>query len=145
MGQNNYPLPNAALKKLDRLVGTWSINGPVVAGTVTFNWLDGGFFLVQDVDMKYEGRDIKGVEYIGYNESTRICSSHFFDNVGHIFTYDWEIDDNDITIWFGQKGSNNRFKGKFSEDGNSYSGGWEWPGGGYGATLKRINCVIGER
>jgi hypothetical protein len=61
MGQNNLPLPNPALKKMDRLVGTWKLNGPVVAGTVTFKWLEGGFFLVQDVDMEYEGRGIKGV------------------------------------------------------------------------------------
>lgn len=139
MEQNNNNQPNLELKKFNRLIGTWNVNGPIITGTVNFKWLEGGFFLVQEVDMEYEGRKIKGVEYIGYDESSKICSSHFFDNGGHVFTYDWEINDTKITIWFGRKGSNNRFKGKFSEDGNSYKGAWEWPGGGYEATLTRVN------
>lgn len=137
MGQIDQTLPHPALKTLDRLVGTWNISGPVVTGKVTFQWFDGGFFLVQRVNMTYQGRGIKGVEYIGYDESIGVFTSYFFDNVGHIFTYAWEIEGNDITIWLGQKGSDNRFKGTFSDDGNSYSGAWEWPGGGYKAILTR--------
>lgn len=138
MGQNNQSQPNPELKKLDRLVGSWNVKGPNITGRVTFEWLEGGFFLVQNVNFEYDGRKVKGVEYIGYDESKKVCTSHLFDNVGHIFTYAWEIDGNDIMIWFGHKDSQNRFKGKFSEDGNSYSGAWEWPGGGYEASATRI-------
>lgn len=130
-------LPNPILKKLDRLVGTWTVSGSMVTGKVTFDWFDGGFFLVQSVDLTHDGKEIKGMEYIGYNESIGICSSYFFDNAGHVFTYCWDVDGDDITIWFGKKDSNNRFTGRFNEDGNSYSGAWEWPGGGYQATLTR--------
>jgi hypothetical protein len=38
-------------------------------------------------------------------------------------------------------GSSASFKGKFSDDdddGNTITGGWEWPEGGYDATVTRV-------
>ena len=130
---------NQALKNFDFLVGNWEIRGPVVSGTVSFKWLEGGYFLVQEVDMEYEHRKVKGIEYIGFDDSRYICTSHFFDNSGHLFTYDWELIENEIIIWFGRKGSDNRFKGRLHDNRNSYSGAWAWPGGGYEVTLTRYN------
>jgi hypothetical protein len=50
----HLPQPDLALKKLDRLVGTWSMQGHLVGsdeknieGTTTFRWLPGGFFMEQ--------------------------------------------------------------------------------------------------
>lgn len=63
---------------------------------MTYEWMEGGFFLIQHVDAVAGGRVIKATEY-------------------------------------------NFFEGRFSEDGNSYTGAWPWPGGGYTATLTRIN------
>ena len=65
------PGPDPALRRLGRLVGTWGVkgreSGPVgeIHGRVTFEWLHGGLFLVQRVDLDYIGRKIKGVEIIG--------------------------------------------------------------------------------
>jgi hypothetical protein len=59
MADNNNALvgklpktPNPALKKLERLVGTWRISGPDVEGEVTFEWMESGFFLIQHFDLK---------------------------------------------------------------------------------------------
>jgi len=41
------PAPN--LEGLGRLVGTWEMSGDV-QGTVSYEWMDGGFFLIQHVD-----------------------------------------------------------------------------------------------
>lgn len=130
--------PHQRLARLGRLVGTWRVSGPKVAGQETFEWLEGGFFLVQSGTIEYGGKTIRFVEYIGYDEKQHACSSHLFDNFGDLFTYAWDIDGDDITIWFGQRGSDNHFKGKFTKDGNSFSGAWEWPGGGYEATVTKI-------
>jgi hypothetical protein len=108
--------PNPALKRLDTLVGTWSIKGREsgpdgeIHGQVTFEWMEGGFFLVQHVDIDYIGRKIKGIEYIEYDEFSKACTSHYFDNEGHVFTYAWEVNDDDITIWFGTAGSSKSFQ-----------------------------------
>ena len=41
--------PSSDLKRLDRLVGTWELSGDVWR-TVTYEWMEGGFFLIQHVD-----------------------------------------------------------------------------------------------
>ena len=52
--------PDAALKRLGRLVGTWQVSGEA-HGTVTYAWMEGGFFLIQHVDLG----QAKGIEIIG--------------------------------------------------------------------------------
>ena len=38
--------PNSDLSTLDKLVGTWKLSGDT-DGTVTYEWMEGGFFLFQ--------------------------------------------------------------------------------------------------
>jgi hypothetical protein len=52
------PQPNPALRRLDRLVGRWSMEGSLVGfeeknirGDTEFRWLPGGFFLEQHVQL----------------------------------------------------------------------------------------------
>jgi hypothetical protein len=56
---------------------------------------------------------------------------------GSNFTYTYAVEGDCIQIWFGDIGSDNFFEGRFSHDGLSYSGEWQWPGGGYSATMTR--------
>jgi hypothetical protein len=142
-------MPSRGLKKLDRLVGTWNVSGPDIRGQVRFEWMEGNFFLIQYFDMVYSGHKIKGIEIIGYERgweavgqpvdtSNQDLTSRLFDNMGNTFTYTWEIDDETLTIWGGAKGSPAAYRGKFGDDGNTNSGGWEWPGGGYQSTMTRV-------
>lgn len=62
--------PHPALAPLDRLVGTWEISGSHLHGIARFEWMEGGFFLIQHVDAHAGGRRIKGVEYIGFDADT---------------------------------------------------------------------------
>ena len=149
MGDNNNAragelpgAPNPALRELDRLLGRWAVSGPTVEGHVEYEWMEGGYFLIQHVDITAFGRRIKGVEYIGFDEDTTTLRSHFMDNHGSNFTYTWELEDDTLRIWFGEKGSDNSFRGTFDESGDSYSGRWQWPDGqggtaGYEATVTR--------
>ncbi len=129
--------PYPALRQLDRLVGTWEVTGSFLQGTISFEWMEGGFFLVQRVDCHAGGRTIRGVEYIGYDADTQTLRSHYMDIHGANFTYTWAVDGDAIRTWFGDKGSDNFFEGRFSDGGRSYSGNWQWPGGGYAATMTR--------
>jgi hypothetical protein len=63
--QPQLPAPDPALKRLDRLVGTWSMDGHLVdsdenniKGQTTFRWLPGGFFLEQHVVLDLMGLEI---------------------------------------------------------------------------------------
>jgi hypothetical protein len=63
------PGPDPALKRLDRFVGTWDVRGRTldsdeenVSGRLTFEWLPGGFFLQQGVELDFMGYEVKGLE-----------------------------------------------------------------------------------
>ena len=142
-GHERPPRPNPALRGLDKLVGTWDVSGPTICGRVTFEWMEGGFFLVQRIDLDHGGSRIEGTEYIGYDESNGVFKSYVFSSQGPspfggvTLEYVWEVDDV-LTIWGGFVGSPARYRGEFGDDGNTVAGAWEWPGGGYEATMTRV-------
>ena len=138
------PMPNAALRCLDVLVGTWDVSGrgdrtnEAIHGQAIFAWMEGGFFLIQQVDLIQAGADIKAIEYIGYDAPSKSLRSHYFDNTGNIFENVWEVIDQTLTIWAGQIGASASFKSKISDDASSIMGRWEWPGGGYELCMAKI-------
>jgi hypothetical protein len=72
-------------------------------------------------------------------EKKGYLKTHVFSNQGpHPLEYTWEVDEHTFTNWFGDVSSENYYKGRFSEDQNTLVGQWEWPGGGYEATMTRI-------
>ena len=76
--------PYPGLKSLNKLVGIWTVSGPDIKGQVTFEWMEGGFFLMQHVDFVHGGRHIAGVEIIGYElpfgaeQPSEHIKSHWF-------------------------------------------------------------------
>jgi hypothetical protein len=141
-GSGAAPQPARDLKALDRLVGTWRISGGA-EGTSTYEWMDGGFFLIQHVELEQEGRTNKGIEVIGHlrpfgEEPSEDIYSRFYDTEGNTLDYVYEIEGDTLTIWGGERGSPAYYRGTFAEDGNSATGAWVYPGGGYESTMKRI-------
>ena len=137
-------VPDDAVRALGRLVGTWNVSGEAT-GEVTYEWLDGGFFLVQRVDLEQFGQRTKGLEVIGRErpfgaaEPSEDIKSRYYDNQGNTFDYVYELDGNTLTIWGGEKGSPAFYKGEFSADGNTVDGAWTYPGGGgYRSTMTRV-------
>jgi hypothetical protein len=136
------PQPNPDLKSLDRLVGTWEMSGEV-QGRVSFEWMEGGFFLIQHVDLEQYGQRIKGIEIIGHerpfgSEPSEDIKSRFYSNTGDTLDYVYEIEGDTLTIWGGERSSPAYAKSKISEDGNTGSGEWVYPGGGgYRFTMTR--------
>jgi hypothetical protein len=59
--------------------------------------------------------------------------------MGETFDYVYEMDGDTLTIWGGAKGSPAYYRGKFSDDGNTLTGAWVYPGGGgYKAVATRV-------
>lgn len=139
---NRTRIPSEQMRKLEKLVGTWRLDGDT-EGTVTYEWMEGGFFLMQRLDFRYAGHDIKGVEIIGhlqpFGESpSNDIRSRVYDSAGNTMDYVYELEGDVLTIWGGEKGSPAYFKGVFTEDGNHNAGEWVYPGGGYKSTMTRI-------
>ena len=145
---NAEKTPHSDLKSLDRLVGTWTVSDPsghgAINGEVTYQWLDGGFFLMQQFDFVHSGRQIKGIEIIGHlqpfgEEPSKDIKSRIYDSTGNTFDYVYEVAGDTLTIWAGERDSPAYYRGTFSPDGNTNSGGWVYPGGGgYASAMTRI-------
>ena len=141
---NEQLKPNPDLKSLDRLIGTWRQSGEL-DGEITYEWAEGGFFLIQRVDFTHGENMIKGMEIIGHEStfgtepSTEIKSRFYSFLDGMTLDYVYEMEGDTLTIWGGEKGSPAYYRGTFSEDGNTLTGSWVYPGGGgYDAVSIRI-------
>ncbi|MGI5164872.1 hypothetical protein ACQEU3_11005 [Spirillospora sp. CA-253888] len=137
-------MDDTALRALDRLTGTWKVTGGA-EGTVTYRWLDGGFFLLQDVDLEQDGHRVKGLEVIGRerpygaDEPGEDIRSRYYGGHGDTLDYVYELEGDTLTIWALEKGSPAYFRGTFAPDGDSLAGAWTYPGGGgYESTMTRI-------
>ena len=138
------PQPNPDLQSLERLAGTWQVSGPGIEGQVSYEWLEGGFFLMQHFDFVHSGHTVKGLELIGHEqgfgtEPSKDIKSRIYDNTGNTFEYMYEVDDDTLTIWAGEKGSPAYYRGEWRDDGDTNAGAWVYPGGGgYESTMTRI-------
>ncbi len=131
------PKPNPELKKLDKLVGVWNVSGET-CGQVCFSWMEGGFFLIQYVDL--EGT--KGLEFIGYDEVSGTLKSHYFDNDGKVLEYTYKVSETDHIVSINMPGITGRFNGKFNNDGTVITGSWQWKQDGMDLGYKAILTKI---
>jgi hypothetical protein len=139
--RSEAPSRNPGLKALDKLVGTWKVSGET-EGELSYEWMEGGFFLIARGDTQQGGQGTKHVEIIGYDHDvgatpSDVMTSRLYTNRGGTLSYTHEVDDKGVTSWFGAKGSPTIFKARWIDD-NTLTGAWEWPGGGYKLTLSRI-------
>lgn len=130
------------LQDLAPLVGTWHITGGA-EGTVTYSWLEGGHFLLQEVDLVQDGQRATGIEVIGHlkpfgEDPQEAVRSRFYDNQGNTLDYVYRMDGHTLHIWAGKEGSPFAFTGTLTEDGSQLDGEWDYAGqGGYHSTMTR--------
>ncbi len=133
-----------AIHTLDRLVGTWALDGPDSSGTVSYDWYEGEAFLVQSIDLVGGGEVTRGQEFIGWDPDTKTLRSHFFARSGEILEYTYALTGDTLTIWFGGTDSPARYVGTFDNMGNRVTGAWKWPGGGYESNMTRVEREAGR-
>jgi len=121
------PAPPHDLRHLDRLVGTWLVAGRVV-GTVTYEWMEGGPFLLLHVDVDRAGRRIRGLEVIGRHPD-EVCAgagkgvpAHFYESNGDVQLHVYELEGDTLVVWQDEQGSRSWFRGTFTPDGTGIVG-----------------------
>jgi hypothetical protein len=150
--QPGLPTPDSALRQLDRFAGTWSMEGHLVGssennikGQATYRWLPGGFFLEQHVRLDFMGMEIDSLELIGYDAETKTFPSTVFSNLSpKPLPYRWDVEDDRVTISVSYGPLDATFTGAFSEDGQSFSGGWR-PNPGADETVNVPYDIGGHR
>ena len=124
------PAPDPALRRFDRFLGTWEMRGRThgsdvddVAGTASYAWLPGGFFLEQRTKIEFTGFAVEAVEIIRYDPETDTFPSTVYPSmVGSPLPYRWKLDGDEVTI--KAEALHATFRGRWSEDGETFSGGW---------------------
>ena len=125
------PRPDPALKRLDRLVGRWTMEGHLVGsdennikGETSFRWLPGGFFLEQRARIDFMGMQIDSLELIRYDPETQTFPSTVYSNFSpEPLPYRWDVEGDTVTISVSYGPLDATFTGSWREDG-TFAGGW---------------------
>ena len=147
----DLPQPDPALKRLDRFVGSWTMEGNLVGsgettitGKATYRWLPGGFFLEQHVQLDFMGLEIDSLELIGYDAETGTFPSTVFSNLSPVpLPYRWDVQADSVTITVSYGPLDATFTGSWREDG-TFSGGWR-PNPGADETVNVPYDISGHR
>jgi hypothetical protein len=117
-----------ALDPFDVLIGTWATEAThplvdgVVPGSITFEWLEGGHFLIQRSRNDHElFPDAIGV--IGAPEDGDGLVMEYFDSRGVRRTYAISLADGTLRIWRDQPGFDQRFSATLAHD--VFTGLWQ--------------------
>jgi Protein of unknown function (DUF1579) len=147
------PQPDPALKRLDPLVGRWTMKGNMlgsdeenITGEASYEWLPGGFFLKQHVKLDFAGFvQVDSTEFIGHDPKSGAFSSHVFSNMSpEPLPYKWEFRDRRMRITVNHGPLDATFEGEMSEDGTSFAGGWR-PNPGADETVNAPYDIRGLR
>jgi hypothetical protein len=123
-------------------VGRWSVSGEA-EGETTYEWMDGGFFLIQRGRLDHGGSKHAFIEMIGFErgfgatQPAADITSRVYTAEGDTLDYTYEVDDETVTIWGGARGSPAAYRARWNEDRTVLSGAWSWPGGGYATVMTR--------
>src|SRR5262245_50603517 len=147
----NPPQPDPAMRRLDRLVGTWTMKGSLVGsdettikGEATFRWLPGGFFLEQRVHIDFVGQGIDALELIGYDPQTDTFPSTVFSGFSPTpLPYRWDVRDDIFTITVLYAPLDAACTG-YSPQHGTFSGGWR-PNPGADDTVNIAYDIGGTR
>jgi hypothetical protein len=109
------------LEPFDALIGTWATEAThplidaVVSGTVTFEWLEGGHFLVQRSHNDHELFP-DAICVIGAPENGEGLVMEYFDSRGVRRTYGVSLDDGVLRYWRDVPGFDQRFSASLGHD-----------------------------
>lgn len=123
--------PTPGHRALDAFVGTWRTEGVVRAtpdapafpftAVDRYAWMEGGFFLLHDVDARMGGESLKALEVISHDPATDTYPMRSYDSRGNTGAHEGRLRGGTWTF----TGATERFTGAFSADGATFSGLWE--------------------
>src|SRR3954471_23103471 len=110
-----------ALVPFEALIGTWATEAKhrlvdeVVPGGATFEWLEGGHFLLQRSHSDHELFP-DGICVIGAPEAGDGLVMEYFDSRGVRRTYDISLEDGVLRIWRDAPGFDQRYEATLAPD-----------------------------
>jgi hypothetical protein len=127
----NTPDPRGKLEPFDALIGDWtmelthpSIEGTVVRGQTTYEWLEGGRFLLQRAVNEHPDFP-DSLSVIGVMEGGSDLSMQYFDSRGVHRVYAVRFDGKELTLARDDPGFAQRLTARLSVDGSTLTGVWQ--------------------
>jgi hypothetical protein len=120
--------PDPILEPFGALIGTWVTEAThpevdaVVAGTITFEWLEGGHFIIQRSRNDHELFP-DAISVIGPPESGDGLVMEYFDSRGVRRTYSVSLDGGVLRIWRDHPGFDQRFAATLGP--GAFEGQWQ--------------------
>jgi hypothetical protein len=109
------------LEPFEALIGTWATEAKhrlmdeVVQGSTSYEWLEGGHFIVQRSHSDHELFP-DGISVIGAPEDGEGLVMEYFDSRGVRRTYGVSLEDGVLRIWREQPGFDQRFRATLAPD-----------------------------
>ena len=127
----DQPTADEALKRLEPLVGEWSVvatsrDGRRLPGEAraTFEWHDSGAHLVQRTSIPVPGAP-DSISIIGCDAANGTYFQLYSDDRGVSRVYQMTIGEREWRLWREGEPFAQRFTGKFENDGKTIRGRWE--------------------
>jgi Protein of unknown function (DUF1579) len=142
-----------ALDRLDKFVGDWAMEGNFagsdkkdIKGTARFEWLPGGFFLKQHIQLDFAGMvQIDSTEIVGYDPQTATFTSLVYSNMSpQPLPYTWKVDGDNVKITVFHGPMDATFSGEFADGGNRFGGSWR-PNEGADEAVNVAYDIAGHR
>jgi hypothetical protein len=117
-----------ALASFDELIGTWATESThprfdgVVPGATTFEWLDGGHFIIERSHNDHESFP-DAISVIGAPEAGDGLVMEYFDSRGVRRTYGVSLEDAVLRIWRDDPTFAQRFSARLARD--RFEGRWQ--------------------
>lgn len=131
--------PNPALKSLEVLVGQWEMElsnasflpglSDTVKGSVSFEWIRGGAFLVMSIGDKQLGPPA-AQWLISRDESVPNYTVSYYDSRSVSRVYEMSFSDGVWKMWRDAPGFHQRYEGTMSKNGEAILACWEKSGDG---------------
>ena len=125
---NEASIPNPALQRFSFLVGRWRTEGthPYMPGTIlhgeaTFEWRDGGAFLVMQTQIE-EPQIPSGIAIFGSDDALNQYFMLYFDERGVSRKYECDVVGNQLRWWRDSREFSQRFTITTLDDGNGMQG-----------------------
>jgi hypothetical protein len=128
----DQPTAEQALKELEVLVGTWSIEATPPGGdpwpgeaSITYEWLDDDKRLLVERSYVEMPEAPNATCVIGADAATGRYFQLYTDDRNVCRVYEFHIGGGEMRIWRDGAPFSQRFKGQISEDGNRIDARWE--------------------
>lgn len=123
-GQMSQPTPAPELKKLDMLVGSWTLTGDMKPGSMgpggsmsenqRCEWMEGDFFLVCHADFKSSMGNGSGLSVMGYSADNKAFTYREFNSWGESTESQGAMNGDNWTWTSDEKMGEMTMKGRFT-------------------------------